>query len=217
MAADLIRAGLRRRHIDRVCHMTSCHHLPSIVSEGGILSLQERAARRIPEAENPHYWGPGKKFDLGAFVVCSFMAPWWMCQRRDEELAMILLDADDICTRPDARFCPVNSAKGDFSAEEILARDGIGAFDDCFENETTYQARNAEVFVRRLVPVASFREIVFCDGEAAGYWVPKINEAFDAAEPPLEAPDKIDALYPGTFKFRFPGTYVPTRRIRDER
>src|SRR5262245_28849137 len=132
--SDGIVASLRRRRITRVCHMTSCDRLPGIFAYGGLLSYRERRALGIAEPDRPHYWGSrGKQDELEDYVICSFMPPWWMCRGHDEELAIILLDAETVCTRADARFCPVNSAKSDYSAADIRNRAGLGAFDDCFE------------------------------------------------------------------------------------
>jgi hypothetical protein len=217
MPHDAILASLRRRGIKRICHMTPCDRLPDIFRYGGLLSLSERRARGIVEPDHPHYWGaPGKQEELREWVISSFMSPWWMCLAHDEELAMILIDADTVCADANARFCPINSAKSDYSAGEIQARAGIEAFDDCFENDATYQAKNAEVFMRRMVPLAAFRELVMCDKAASDHWLPRVNDAFRAANPQPEVPRKgVTVVLGGTAYHRFPGTYAPRRRIRD--
>jgi hypothetical protein len=198
--------------------MTPCDRLPDIFRYGGLLSLTERTARGIAEPAQPHYWGAvGKKKNLADYVISSFLPPWWMCQRHDEELAMILLDAESLCAHPEARFCPVNSAKSDYNSVAIRTRNGVAAFDDCFENETTYQARNAEVFMYGQILLADFRELIICDRQAADCWGPKINEAFRNANPKPPPPDKMSKtiIIGGTARHRFPGNYSPQRRLRD--
>ncbi len=197
--------------------MTSCDRLPGIFAHGGVLSYSERQARGIAEPTKAHYWGStGKKDELGDYVICSFMPPWWMCKARDEELAIVLLDAQSICARPDARFCPVNSAFNDYSAEAIRGRQGLPAFDECFENNVTYQAGAAEVFVPRIVPLAAFREIIFPDDEARAHWTVRINQTEYAIEPEPELPtEPIRTYVRSGLRFGFPGNYAPTRRVRD--
>jgi hypothetical protein len=196
--------------------MTSCDRLPDIVRQGGLLSLAQRRLRGIPEPENPHYWGsPGKQEELADFVICSFMAPWWMCNKRSEELAMILLDAEAIGTRPGVLFCPGNSALNVYSADQIKAMVGITAFDGCFQNTDTYQAGNAEVFVPDLIPLTEWAGIVFCDQEASDYWRPLINEAYRDTSPRPALPTRRLGIHVGSAPgFQFPGTYAPTARLR---
>lgn len=123
-AIPTIQGSLARRRITRVCHMTSCDRLPDIVRYGGLLSYSERIQSAVPEPEVPHYWGSADKKDaLASYVICSFMPPWWMCKKRNEELAMILLDASAVCCHQGTRFCPVNSALNLFTAcRDHLAR-----------------------------------------------------------------------------------------------
>src|SRR5262249_3874851 len=156
-----------------VCHMTSCHHLPEIFRRGGLLSYSRRQQAGVAEDEQPHYWGSADKKDaLQDYVVCSFMPPWWMCKRRTEELAMILLDAESACCAQGACFVPTNSARNDYSAAQIVTRTGVVAIDECFQNPTTYQASESEIFVPFSVPLANFRTLVFCDEEAREHWRP---------------------------------------------
>src|SRR5207253_10867207 len=131
--------SLRRRRIQHVCHMTACHHLPSIIRHGGLMSYHGRQEIGVDEDDHPHYWGSADKQDaLANYVVCAFMPPWWMCRRRDEELAMILVDSEAICGRAATGFCPTNSARNDYSADEIIARVGVDSFDERFQNPDTY-------------------------------------------------------------------------------
>lgn len=210
--------SLRRRRIARICHMTSCDRLPEIFAHGGLLSYRQRRERGIPESEHAHFWGsPGKKEQLEDYVISSFMPPWWMCRGHDEELAIVLLDAERHCTRTDARFCPVNSAKNDYSAADIHERGGLAAFDDCFESEVTYQAGNAEIFVSGVVPLTDFRAIIFPDEDARTYWIARINATEYAVDPEPELPDEpITTHLGGTQGFHFPGDYKPTRRVRGD-
>ncbi len=196
--------------------MTSCDRLPGIFQRGGVLSYEQRQRRGVEETADSHYWGsPGKKEELAKYVVCAFMAPWWMCKRRDEELAILVLDAESVCVRRGVCFCPGNSAFNDYPAAFIEGSQGIQAFDACFQNPITYQAGSSEVFMPNIVPLIDLRGIVFCDQAAADYWVPAINEAYGQAEnhAPLP-PDPIEASTRSLGSFRFPGNWSPTRRIR---
>jgi hypothetical protein len=196
--------------------MTPCDRLPSIVASGSLLSLASRRARGIAEPQNPHYWGsPGKEEELSRFVVCSFMAPWWMCRARQEELAIILLDAEEVCCGDGVVFCPANSAHNEYPADDIKTRSGVDHFDACFQNPDTYQAANSEIFVPDGVPVSTFRALVFCDDEARDYWLPKIQQAAEAANPTPDFPDQpISVATKALQGFRFPGDWVATNRIR---
>lgn len=180
------------------------------------MSLAARRARGIAEPQNPHYWGsPGKEEELADFVICSFMPPWWMCRARQEELAIILMDAEDVCCRDGVVFCPTNSAYNEYPADEIKTRSGLGHFDACFQNPDTYQAATSEIFVPNEVPVSTFRALVFCDDQARDHWLPRIQEAADSANPSPVFPDKpIDVATKAFRGFRFPGDWAPTNRIR---
>src|SRR5690554_5816314 len=143
-----IAESLQRRRVGYVCHMTPCDRLPSIIQSGGIFSRTRRAEHLIAEPNEPHYWGtPGKAEDLADYVVCGFMAPWWMCKGHTEELAIIVLDAKAVCCGEGVLFCPTNSARNDYAAGEIKKRSGIEFFDACFPNLDTYQAGDSEIFV----------------------------------------------------------------------
>jgi len=197
--------------------MTSCHHLPAIIEQGGLLSYSARKGRGVGEDPDPHYWGaPGKKEALSSYVVCSFMPPWWMCKKRPEELAMVLIDAEAVCCQDGTCFCPTNSARNDYSATEIAQRTGIDAFDECFENPTTYQAGESEIFVATKIALRDFRSIVFCDDDALAYWTEAINETYDEiADPkPQLPPTGIEVHSRGRKGFYFPGNWAPTTRIR---
>jgi hypothetical protein len=213
---DPIATSLARRGIRYVSHTTPCDRLPGILGKGGLLSWRERQARGVPEAVTPHYWGAiGKKEALAGYVICSFMTPWGMCHRHDEELAIIVLDAK-VCLRPGVVFCPTNSARSAFSAAEILQRTGVEHFDACFQNPDTYQAYDSEIFVPGIVPLVDFRAIIFCDEEAAKHWVARINDAAAKAQPvPALPADSITAYTQGSgLGFRFPGNWRAQRRIR---
>jgi len=198
--------------------MTSCHRLPGIVASGGIMSFQHRRQLGVEEDASPHYWGSADKKDaLSGYVVCAFMTPWWMCRKRDEELAILLLDAEAVCTKPGVCFCPTNSAFNLYPAAMIVQRTGAVALDECFENETTYQAGSSEVFVPDVVPLSDFRGIVCCDREAGEYWIEQLNAAYDELpepRPTLPEGGPIPVASRGREGFYFPGDFTPRRRIR---
>jgi len=197
--------------------MTSCNHLPEIFRLGGLLSFSQRQQSGVDEDEDPHYWGSADKKDaLQDYVVCAFMPPWWMCRRRTEELAMIILDAESTCCKDGACFVPTNSARNQYSSAQIVTRTGVVAFDECFQNPTTYQAGESEIFIPDSVPLRDFRVIVFCDAQARDHWIPLINEAYDQApDPKPELPAQpITVAIRGSAGFYFPGDWAPTQRIR---
>jgi hypothetical protein len=211
-----IAASLRRRRISFVCHMTPCDRLPSIVASGAVLSLASRRTGGIAEPDNPHYWGsPGKEEELSRFVVCSFMPPWWMCRARQEELVIILMDAEEVCCGDGVVYCPTNSAYNEYPAADIKTRSGVDQFDACFPNPDTYQAANSEIFVPDQVPVSTFRALVFCDDEARDFWLPAIKAAADEANPTPAFPDQPITVATKTYRgFKFPGDWTPTNRMR---
>lgn len=209
--------SLRRRGVRHVCHMTPCDRLPSIFQHRGLLSRWERQHCGIadPPDDAGHFWGsPDKQDALAGFVICSFMAPWWMCKKRDEELAIIVLDAEQICLTGGACFCPVNSAFNEYPAATIQTLTGIDAFDACFQNPDTYQAGSAEVFVPNLVPLSAFRGIVFCDVEAKSHWVPQLREALGSLPDSSFPSQPIGVGERRWMGFSFPGNYAAARRIR---
>jgi hypothetical protein len=195
--------------------MTACDRLPSIVKHGAILSGARREADGIPESEEPHYWGTDEKREaFFTFVICSFMPPWWMCKKHREELAIIVLDAEAVCCRDDVLFCPANSALSAYPVSEILTREGVDSFDDCFPNPDTYQASDSEIFVPDEVPLKDFRAIVFCDEQAREHWLPRMSEAWHRATPkPVAPPAKIKTEARGIPGFYFPGNWTPEVRL----
>ena len=171
-----IEESLNRRNIQYVCHMTPCHRLPDIINEGGLLSLNERRNRGIKELDSPHYWGAvGKAEELADYVVCAFMPPWGMIQSHKEELAIILLDAVQVCCKKDVVFCPTNSARNNYTADRIKSRSGIQHFDACFQNPHTYWANDSEIFVPHQIPLDNFRYLTFCDEDAKLYWTSELS------------------------------------------
>jgi hypothetical protein len=181
------------------------------------MSFSQRQQSGVDEDEQPHYWGSAdKKEALEDYVVCAFMPPWWMCMKRPEELAMILLDAEAICCKEGVCFVPTNSARNQYGAAQIVTRTGVEAFDECFQNPTTYHSSDSEIFVPLSVPLHDFRVIVFCDEEARTHWTPLIDEAYNQApEPRPQLPaQKVSTTIKGTGTFYFPGTWKPTVRIR---
>jgi hypothetical protein len=197
--------------------MTPCDCLPDIFRHVALLSLNERRAHGMadPSEVDAHYWGSADKREAFAdFVICSFLPPWWMCRRHDEELAIIALDAVAVCTTPGALFCPINSAYSNHPADEIKQRRGVDAFDMCFQNPDSYQAGDAEIFVPVRVPLVAFRALVFCDDEARNHWLPLIRAALNEVPANTPGPDKIEVAVRSGLRFRFPGDFAPTRRIR---
>lgn len=197
--------------------MTPCDRLPAIFRSAALLSLSERrsAGMADPSEADAHYWGSADKREAFAgFVICSFLPPWWMCRRHDEELAIIVLDAIEVCTTPGAVFCPINSAYSDHPADQIKLRLGVDAFDACFQNPDSYQAGDAEILVPSRVPLLAFRALVFSDDEARDYWLPLVQLALSDAPDSTPAPQRIEVAVRSGLRFRFPGDFAPTRRIR---
>lgn len=214
---DPISLSLRRRGITHVCHMTPCDRLPSIFRHAALLSLTERRSRGLPDPPETeaHYWGSADKQEAFAdYVLCSFLPPWWMCRRHDEELAIVVLDAVSVCTASGTRFCPINSAYSDHAADEVKQFGGVDAFDACFQNPNSYQAGDAEIFAVSQVPLVAFRGLVFCDNEARDYWLPLIRAALSAVPDGTPAPPRIEVAVRSGLRFRFPGDFSPKRRIR---
>jgi hypothetical protein len=138
-----------------------------------------------------------------------------MCRRRDEELAIVLLDAEEVCCRNGTVFCPTNSAYNEYPAQNIISREGIANFDACFGNPNTYQGGVSEIFMPDLVSTSGFRGLVFCDEQAHDYWLPRIQHASNTANPPPAFPEHpIEVSVMGSGRFRFPGDWRPTTRVR---
>lgn len=208
---EQIEASLRRRGIEKVCHFTPCDRLPDIVRHG-LLSLAERQRRGITEPDLEHFWGtPGKKEALADFVICSFMPPWGMIRSHEEEIAIITLDAGQVCCAPGVAFCPGNSAFNEYPADAIRTWTGGEKFDACFQNERTYQAGTSEIFVPGRVPLAAFRDIVFFDAGSRAYWGNKLSAVDTQEELP---PNPVKLWDGGIQRFTFPGGWQPTRRVR---
>jgi hypothetical protein len=211
-----IDASLRRRRVGHLCHITACRRLPSIFEHGGLLPYSERQRRGIPEDATPHYWGHGKKDSLAEYVVCGFMLPWGMCKDKDEEMVVIVLDAVEVCTRDGVLFCGMNSARGEVEAETLLTQTGVEHLDNCFQNPDSWQAFHSEVFVPGVVPLTAFRQVRFCDQDAADYWTPLIRDAYEHAAVQAPLPEKRIERAVGSSRFvSFPPGWTPTRRIRD--
>lgn len=196
--------------------MTTCDRLVSILSQGAVLSLSERQRREVSESEYEHYWGaPGRKNELSDYVCCAFMPPWGMCKQHKEEFAILVLDAEPLCTRDGTLFCPINSAKSEYSVEEIRRMTEIEAFGACFPNALTNQAYpGAEILIQDAVPLYHVEALVFCDQEAHDYWMPKVRgtQVPDHVASRMRSPVVKVRSFPG---FRFPNDYVVERRVRE--
>lgn len=193
--------------------------MPDVFRHGGLLSYSERQARGIAEDEQPHYWGPvGRKDALRDYVLCSFMPSWGLVQGHDDELTIIILEAEVVCCRAGVLFCPTNTARSLFSDPEIIGMSGLDAFDECFPNPDGYQAGDSEILVPRIVPLTDFRGMVFLDDESLAYWREEVRKAVAMANPRPAMPDRrITATgdgFRGLWGFRFPGNWRPTRRHR---
>ncbi len=201
-------AGLRRRGILYVCHMTPCDRLPSIFASGGLLSRDARRERGVAEPSRPHDWGEGKREALARYAVCAFETPKWMCNKHPEEMALILLDARSVCCGEGVLFCPGNSADDKFPVDDILGMTGAEHFDACFKTSDNHPKPFSEILVPGLIPVDYFRGLVFCDQQAMNYWMPRIEEHLP--EPPLPLTVTSRVLW----NFRFPLNWHPAERVR---
>ena len=197
--------------------MTPCDRLEGIVSHGGLLSLRGRAANQVAEPLDPHYWGSAdKKEAFEGYVICAFMPPWWMCKAHDEELVIVLLDAEAVCCREGVLFCPGNSAYNDYPADQIKNMRGIDSFNACFRgNPNTSQTGYSEIIVPERVDFSDFRGLVFCDEEAREYWVERIRETWRALDrKPPRPPADLEVREKSAFGFGFPPYWTATRRVR---
>jgi len=194
--------------------MTPCHRLPSILAHGAILSWSERQGRGIEEPEHEHYWGAeGRKEAFSDVVCCAFMAPWGMLKQHGEEFAIVILDAEGVCSLPGVLFCPTNSARSDYTVDEIRAMSEIEAFEACFPNPETYGAyKMAEIMVPSGVPLNHARGLIFCDNEARDYWVPALTQISIPAD--LRPSARLRVSVGQLDRFRFPGDYEVTLRVR---
>lgn len=76
-------------------------------------------------------------------------------------------------------------------------------------------AGDAEVFVPGQISLADFRGLIYCDAEASDYWLPLVREAVQEAPEGFEAPPgPIQVGIRSVMRFRFPGDFTPSRRIR---
>lgn len=181
-----------------------------------MLSLSERKRQEIAEPAHHHYWGaPTRKDELAEYVCCAFMPPWGMCQEHREEFALLVLEAEAVCTQEGTLFCPTNSAKSQYSVEDIRSMSKIEGLDACFPNSETYQAYpEAEVLVWGTVPLFRLLGIVFCDQVAHDYWMPRLREAEipDTVRSRMRRPVIKVRQFDG---FRFPHNYVVEKRVRE--
>ncbi len=203
-SADLA-AGLRRRGILYVCHMTPCDRLPSIFASGGLQSRDARRERGVAEQSRPHDWGEGKREALARYAVCAFETPKWRCNKHPEEMALILLDARLTCCGEGVLFCPGNSADEKYPVDDILGMTGAEHFDACFR-EPGNAVKFSEILVPGLIPVGYFRGLVFCDQQAMDYWMPRIEERLPEPPLPLTVTNRV------LWGFYFPVDWHPVER-----
>ncbi|HEV3164122.1 MAG TPA: hypothetical protein VGZ22_08825 [Isosphaeraceae bacterium] len=208
MRRHAIRQTLREHGIELVCHMTPFHKLPSIFGRGAILSSAARRAARIADEPGGHYWGSAdKKEALKDFVVCSVQPPWSMCRNHDEEMAMVLLNAAEVCSMAGACFCPGNTAYSAFTATDIRAMNGPAALEQCLD---PVAINFAEILVYERIPMDRYEVIAFCDDTARRYWSRRLRSVTRPGLGRSEGPDPVDDY----LRFRFPPDWKPTRRIR---
>ena len=207
-----IRLALRRHGLRTVCHMTPCHKLPSIFLHRGILSYRERRRRGLQEEPDSHYWGAeGKKEALEDFVICAFQTPWGMLKDHVEEMALILLDAEAVCSIPGVCFSPVNTAENVLTPSEVKARMGADALEACFPKRNYPDAGTTEILIPEQIPIRMYYALAMCDDIARDYWVPKLVRLTDDDRHAVAAHRPKPGLQRG---FGFPPEWNPSRRIR---
>lgn len=208
-----IRIHLWARNIKLVCHATPCQNLPSIFESGGIHPFAERQRRGIAEAPSPHNWGRLKKVELAAYVICAFKAPRWMANAHDEDMAIILLDAGNVCARRGVCFCPINTASARVTAERIELMTGCEAMDRCLgPRGDVFMENGAEILVPGSVPTRDFRSILVFDEETRQRWQPALTAAipqYGEARPPRRA---TTLKLRHSRQFAFPKGYTARRR-----
>jgi len=137
-----------------------------------------------------------------------------MLKEHGEEFAILVLEAQAVCTQDGSLFCPTNSAKSDYTVEEIRSRSEIDALDACFPNPDTYQAYpQTEILVPRRIPLFHILGIVFCDQEAYDYWMPKLRETLIPGDI-VSRMRRFRVTVRQFDGFRFPNNYVVERRVR---
>ena len=143
------------------------------------------------------------------------MPLWGMLKEHKEEFAILVLDAEAVCAQDGTLFCPTNSARSDYTVQEIRSMSEIDALEACFPNADTYQTYpQAEILVREAVPLFLVQGIVFCDEQARDHWVPRLRE--------IQIPDRVRSRMGRLIikvrqfdGFRFRHDYVVERRVRE--
>jgi len=159
-------AAARRHGIRYLIHYTPATNLESIIRSGGILSRRERA-RRGAEPVREHGWGE-KREALADYVCLCFGPPLGLLRREKAPMAALVVRPGVIALR-ETLFSPMNSAREWIGVEELQSRCDLASFEDLFSGPVgpELRSREAEVLVRRVVPLAAVGRIVLPEGVQA--------------------------------------------------
>jgi hypothetical protein len=191
---DDFRACLKRRGVGPLLHFTAVGNLARIVRPGATPPLapglwsRSRLHQAGIQPVRLHRWG-GKGRVLQDFICTGFHLPEGMLRSEAEPPAVLEIDREIVLAKG-VCFCPANSASRRISTEEILAYEGLEAFENLFQNpegkKLKYQ--QSEVLIPQHIPLAKIRTI-FLPATAAGQsvyrrvqrkkWLRRLGGRFD--------------------------------------
>jgi len=154
-------ASAGRHEIRALYHCTSSENLPGIFHAGSILSRQTQ--KQLGYAPRK-YHGWGKKWHGLANYVCLGFAPPRHIREEDESHAVLRIKTD-VLWREGVVFCPCNSARDWYSAEEIAVRDDLESFEALFRSEygNALKRNDAEILVPDRLSLDMVDAILFLD------------------------------------------------------
>jgi len=204
-----IRAILARHHTSHVCHVTTARSLPAIAAHRGLLSsyvIEMLTGVRAEASTNR----PERRRWSRAYVFYSFWPGWWLCEKLDEELVILVIDAGAVCLQRDALFAPdQRSARTVFGQHRRPRLERIATLADCFTDSGP--RTKAEIAAGR-VSLAAIRTVVFCDDEAREYWWRRFIDAVDSLDRGID----VRAAVSRHDQFTFPSDFRPSIRHRPD-
>jgi hypothetical protein len=203
--ARAIREVLRRRGLDRVCHVTRAELLPQIATDDGLFSSYALSYLKGKNIVTSSYLSRDRAGWSKAFIFYGFWAQWWFCDRFDD-LVILVIDAEAVCLQTGALFAPDQvSAPLMMSQQALPAAARADILESCFDGSEP--RRFAEIASGRVL-LPSITEVVFPDAHARDLWWPRFEAAASKADSECRAAPVVGS----SGRFRFPDDYPSRRR-----